>query len=74
MLGLVLESLSYLHDIFHTELLRERLFHFDGGGGGGGRKIFHKKNQDQIFPCRTGYILLFILPFFQIKRQNRVVG
>ena len=32
----MLESLSYLHDIiYHTDLLRERLFHLYGWAGAG---------------------------------------
>ena len=46
-------------------------------GGGGGEEDFPQKNQDQIFPekymqDRVNSTVHFA--FFQIKRQNRVVG
>ena len=80
MLGLVLESLSYLHYIiYHSELLRERLFHFYGcvEWGGGGRFSTQKKSgpnfsRKKYLQDRVNSIVLFA--FLQIKRQNRVAG
>ena len=71
----MLESLSYLHDIiYHTDLLRERLFHlygWAGGGEGGGR--FPTKKLGPIFSETNIQDGVNSIVHF-LKRQHRVSG
>ena len=79
MLGLVLESLHHLHDIiYHTELLRERLFNFYGcvEWGGGGRFSTKKSgpnfSRKKYLQDRVNSIVLFA--FFANKKTESCCG